>query len=41
MGELVERRQAAAIASGLPEGVPAWYTGPAGAICSISRAAPP
>src|SRR6185503_16995308 len=30
-----------AIASGLPDNVPAWYTGPFGAICSIKSARPP
>ena len=31
----------AAIASGLPESVPAWYTGPLGATCSIRSRRPP
>ncbi len=31
----------AAIASGLPESVPAWYTGPDGAIISMTSARPP
>ena len=31
----------AAIASGLPDSVPAWYTGPSGATCSIRSRRPP
>ena len=30
-----------AVATGLPDSVPAWYTGPSGAICSITRRRPP
>ena len=33
--------RAAAVASGFPESVPAWYTGPAGASSSMTSARPP
>jgi hypothetical protein len=31
----------AAVATGFPDSVPAWYTGPCGASCPITSARPP